>query len=193
MTPPFTQEALHQLLRQYYPEGLLVDEPGYKQSEQAMRLTQRLNEASQDMSAWKALVQRVRKELPGCTFWDATLLFLEPCYSLRVQLPETVHDKERSDEVVCLLSVLAPVYVVYASHTVEAGEDSETWVRFPPLPSAFQPYEARLARLIEAAFGATRLPQEVLSFSIPELDPRTGNILPGTARLIDLLFTTHRW
>jgi hypothetical protein len=193
MTPPFTREALHQLIRQYYPEGLLVDEPGYKESEQARRLTQRMNEVGQDMSAWKAFVQRVREELPGCGFWDATLLFLEPCYSLRVQLPETVHDENRSDEAVCLLSVLAPVYIVYASHTVEAGEDSETWVRFPPLPPAFQPYEARLARLIEAAFGATRLSEEVFSFPIPELCPRTGDILPGTARLIDLLFTTRRW
>jgi hypothetical protein len=58
------------------------------------------------MSAWKAFVQRVRAELPGCGFWDATLLFLQPCYSLRVQLPETVHDQDRSDEVVCLLTNL---------------------------------------------------------------------------------------
>ncbi|HLL04207.1 MAG TPA: hypothetical protein VK539_26715 [Myxococcaceae bacterium] len=193
MTPPFTQEALHQLLRRYYPENLLVDEPGYKESEQARRLTQRLNEAEQDMSAWKTFVQRVREELPGCGFWDATLMFMEPCYRLRVQLPETVHHEGHSDAVVCLLSVLAPVYVVYASHYVEAGEDSETWVRFPPLPPAFQPYEAKLARLIEAAFSATRLPEEVFSFPIPELDPRTGNTLPGTARIIDLLFTTSRW
>jgi len=193
MTSPFTQAALHQLLRQYYPEGVLVDEPGYKESEQAQRLTQWLSEASQDMSAWTEFVQRVREELPGCGFWDATLLFLEPCYRLRVQLPETVHDENRSDAVVCLLSVLAPVYVVYASHRVEAGEDSEAWARFPPLPSVFQPYEARLARLLETAFGATRLPEEVLFFPIPELCPRTGDILPGTARIIDLLFTTSRW
>lgn len=190
---PFTAQSLHLLLRQYYPAGLHADHPAYKQSEQARRLTQRLSEAGQDMSAWKAFVQRVREELPGCAFWDATLLFLVPCYSLRVQLPETVHDQERSDEVVCLLSVLAPVYVVYASHTVETGADSETWVRYPPLPPAFQPYEARLASLLEAAFGATRLPEEVLSFPLPELDPRTGNIPLGTARIIDLLFTTHRW
>ncbi len=170
-----------------------MEDPGYRESEQARRLTQRLNEASQDMSAWKAFVQRVREELPGGTYWDATLLYLEPCYSLRVQLPETVHDENRSDAVVCLLSVLAPVYVIYASHLVDAGEDSETWVRFPPLPPAFQPYEARLARLIEAAFGATRLPEEVIFFPIPELEPRTGNTLPRTARIIDLLFTTSLW
>jgi len=193
MTPPFTREALHQLLRQYYPENLLVDEPGYKESEQARRLTQRLKEAEQDMSAWKTFVQRVRQELPDCGFWDTTLLFLEPCYSLRVLLPETGNNKNRSDAVVCLLSVLAPVYAVYASHNDETGEDPETWVRFPPLPPAFQPYEERLARLIETTFGATRLPEEVLFFPIPELSPRTGNTLPGTDRIIDLLFMTHIW
>ena len=193
MTPHFTQEALYEFLRQYYPQGILVDEPGYKESEQARRLTQRLNEAEQDMSAWKAFVQRVREELPGCGFWDATLLFLEPCYRLRVELAETLHDQQRTDEVVCLLSVLAPVYVVYASHSGEAGEDSETWVRFPPLPPAFQPYEERLARLIETTFGATRLPEEVFSFPMAALDPRTGDTLPGTARIIDLLFMTHIW
>ena len=61
-------------------------------------------------------------------------------------------------------------------------------------PGAPQPYEDRLAALIESALGATRLSsKEVLFTAVQNLAPRTGNVALGKAHLIDLLFTPNRW
>ncbi len=94
---------------------------------------------------------------------------------------------------VCLLSLLAPVYALYASHSLDTGSRVESWTRYPPLPPEFQPHEARLAALVEATFGATRLSNEVLFAPIAGLAPRTGTRAPGEALLADLLLTHDRW
>lgn len=193
MRPDLSATALVQLLRRYYPTGLWVDEPGYKESEQIQRLQRFLEEARSDTRAWAAFVQRVREEFPGSTLWDTTLLFYDPCYRLRVSLPLPNGGEDARDELVCLVSLLAPAYVIYASHGLNTGVFSEAWTRYPPLPPAFQPGEARLAALIESTFGAMRLPNEVLFTPVPEMDPWGGNVGLGKARLIDLLFTEDRW
>jgi hypothetical protein len=171
MKPDLSAAALIQLIHQYFPTGLWVDEPGYKDSEQIQRLRRFLAEAQKDMRAWKDFVQRVRQEFPGCALWDSTLLFYDPCYRLRVSLPFEEEGEDRSDELVCLVSLLAPAYVIYASHTLDTGPFSEAWTRYPPLPLDFQSHEARLAALIESTFGATRLPNDVLFTPVPDIDP----------------------
>jgi hypothetical protein len=188
MTPAPSANTLIQFLHQYYPEGLRPDDPEYK----ARRLTQFLEDALKDTRAWEAFVERVRGEFPGCTLWDSTLLFYDPCYRLRVSLPVPLREEDRRDEVVCLISLLAPAYVIYASHSLDTGPFAEAWTRYPPLPPEFQPYEARLAALIESTFGSTRLPNEVLFTPVPDLAVRAGNVHLGKARLIDLLFTEDR-
>jgi hypothetical protein len=193
MTLDLSLASLLRLLHSYYPTGVRCDDPEYKASAEARRLTQFLEDAQKDTRAWKAFVQRVREEFPDCTFWDSTLLFYDPCYRLRVSLPVPARQEDRSDEVVCLISLLAPAYVIYASHSLNTGPFAEAWTRYPPLPPEFQPYEARLAAIIESTFGSTRLPNEVIFTPVPDLDVRAGNIHLGKARLIDLLFTEDRW
>lgn len=193
MTASLTAEALLQLLHQYYPAGLWSDDPAYRTSTEARLLTQLLEGAQKDMRAWRSFVQRVREEFPSCTLWDTTLLFYDPCYRLRVSLPVPVSGEDRRDEVVCLISLLAPAYVIYASHALNTGPFAEAWTRYPPLPPEFQPHGTKLALIIESAFGASRLPNEVLFTPVPGLAPRTGNVALGKARLIDLLFTPDRW
>jgi len=190
MKPDLSAAALIQFLRQYYPTGLWVDEPGYKESEQLQRL---LEEARKDTSAWKGFVQRVGEEFPHATLRDSTQLFYDPCYRLRISLPLPKEGEDARDELVCLVSLLAPAYVIYSSHTLKTGVSSEAWTRYPPLPPGLQPEEARLAALIESTFGATRLPNDVLFTPVPEMDPWGGNVGLGKARLIDLLFTEERW
>lgn len=192
MTTELTAGALSQLLHGYYPEGLWPDDPAYQSSAEAQRLTQLLAAAREEPQPWKAFVQRVGEEFGDCMRWDTTLLWAEPCYRLRISLPGVVLGGERHDEVICLLSLLAPVYVLYASHFLDTGPFKEAWTRYPPLPTEFQAHEARLANLLESALGVTRLPNEVLFTPIPELAPRTGNVALGKALLIDLLFTVDR-
>jgi hypothetical protein len=91
--------------------------------------------------------------------------------------------------VVCLLSLLAPVYTIYGYRDIP---EQEFWTRFPPLPERFQDYEQRLAALIEAEFGFTRLDKECSLTPIPDLVPHAGNLLLGEAKLIDCLLDTER-
>jgi hypothetical protein len=91
------------------------------------------------------------------------------------------------------LSLLAPVYALYASHSQEQASERRHWIAYPPLPSEFHSHEAKLSGLIESTFGANRLPNEVLFIPVPDLVPRTANFGLGQAQLIDCLFTHHRW
>ena len=191
--PDLSAPALVQFLRPYYPTGLRPDDPAYNTSAEAQRLRRVRENAQKDMSAWKAFVQRVSERLPDCSLWDLTLLIYDPCYRLRVSLPHHEPDRDRRDEVVCLLSLLAPVYVLYASHLLHTGPSLEQWTRYPPLPPPFQDCEARLATLVESTFGATRLPNEALFTPAPDMTPPAANLALGQARLADLLFTADRW
>jgi hypothetical protein len=193
MTPDLSAEALVQLLHGYYPMGLWVDEPEYRESEQFQRLQRFLEQAQKDLGAWNDFVQCVHEAFPGSSFWDGTQLFYEPCYRLRVALPLPKETEHTRNELVCLVSLLTPAYAIYASHSMNTGPYAEAWTRYPPLPFEFQPDEARLAALIESTFDATRLPNDVLFTRVPELAPSRGNVELGQARLIDLLFTPDRW
>ena len=192
MKPDLSATGLVQLLHQYYPTGLWADEPGYRESEQFQRLQRVLEEARKDTHTWKDFVQQAREAFPRSTFWDSTMLFYDPCYRLRISLPLPKEVGTARDELVCLVSLLAPAYVIYASHALNTGPFAEAWTRYPPLPPDFQPDEARLAALIESTFQATRLPNEVLFTPVPEMDHWGGNVGLGKARLIDLLFTEDR-
>ncbi|HVG58326.1 MAG TPA: hypothetical protein VNA24_07200 [Hyalangium sp.] len=193
MKPHLSAPSIVQLLSQYYPAGLWCDDPEYKTSVEAQRLTALLEEARKDSQAWDGFVQRIHEELPGCVLWDTTLLWIDPCYRLRVCLPSTARGGEQRDAIICMVSLLAPTYVIYASHYLDTGASTESWTRYPPLPPEFQPYDARLAPIIESAFGASRLLNDVLFTPVPNLAPRTGNVALGKACLIDLLFTPDRW
>jgi hypothetical protein len=190
---PLSAASLVQLLHQYYPSGLWCDEPAYKASAEAQRLTQRLEDARNDTQTWKDFVRRAGEEFANCDLWDTSLPWIDPCYRLRISLPCEEEGSGPRDVLICLVSLLAPAYVIYASRALGTGPSTESWTCYPPLPPEVQPSEAKLAALIESSFGATRLPNEVLFISIPDLAPRTGNGALGKALLIDLLFTPDRW
>jgi hypothetical protein len=192
---PFT-DALVQLVHCYHPAGLRNDEPRYKESEEGQRLTRLIHANVRPSPAWKDFLQRVREELPDCSLWDTTIPWHDPCYSVRVSQPGFKTGDPRCEEVVCLLSLLAPVYALYASYMEEKGPGilpRDGWMRFPPFPPEYQEREAKLAGLIESTFGFTRLSNETLFTPVPDLAPRTANHGPGEAQLVDCLFTTHRW
>jgi hypothetical protein len=194
MHPEPTADALVQLVHRYYPAGLLIDESQYKESEEFRRLTALLHANAGGSPTWKDFIQRLRGEFPDSSIWDLTAPLLDPCYNVRVSLPGFVTGAPQYDCIVCLLSQLAPVYALYASHTEETSPPvRKAWLRFPPFPPEFQSQEVKLARLIEATFGFTRLSNDVLLTPIPDLVPWTAHFGLGEAQLIDCLFTPHRW
>jgi hypothetical protein len=194
MPPELTAHALVQLVHHYYPSGLRNDDPRYKESPEGQRLAERVQAHAEPSRAWKDFIQRLRGEFPDCSIWDTTIPWQDPCYSVRVSLPGFVVGGSRYDSVVGLLSQLAPVYALYASHTEETTPPTrKAWLRFPPFPPEYQSQEVKLAGLIESTFGFTRLSNDVLFTLVPDLVPRSANDGPGGAQLIDCLFTPHRW
>ncbi|WNG50543.1 hypothetical protein F0U60_45270 [Archangium minus] len=194
MKPELTVDALVQLVHRYYPAGMEKEDPRYLVSEETQRLQSLLQLNVGRSPAWNDFVQRLRGQFPDCSVWDTTVPMSDPCYSCRVSLPGFVAGAPIYDSVVCLLSQLAPVYALYASHMQRSNPpELKSWLRFPPFPPEFQSHEVKLAGLIESTFGFTRLSNDVLFTPVPDLVPRTVNFGLGDARLIDCLMTEHRW
>jgi hypothetical protein len=192
---PFT-DALVGLVHCYYPPGIEAYDPRYKESEEGQRLRRLLLANQQPSPTWDAFTDRVVEEFPGCSIWDATVPMHEPCNIVRVSLSGPGADHLPYDSVVGLLSQLAPVYALYASHhttRLSRGTGGEAWWRFAPLPPEYQAHEAKLAALIESVLGFTRLSTEALLTPVPDLAPNTGHCELGRARLVDCLFTPHLW
>lgn len=194
MNPEPTADVLVQLVHRYYPAGLDNEDPRYVESTEGQRLMEIIRANAAPSPAWKSFIQRLREEFPDSDIWDTTIPWHDPCYSVRVSHAGFAIGDLRYDSIVCLLSQLAPVYALYASHTEKTEPPQRTaWLRFPPFPSEFQAQEVKLVRLIESVFGFTRLSNEVLFTPVPDLVPRTANYGTGRAQLIDCLFTHHRW
>ncbi len=206
-------DSLMRLVRLYYPPGVEAEDPAYRKTEQNRRLRSLLGGVARDMGditeyaaghppvpdgvhelgatdrelrAWPRFLDRLRREFGAGKLWNKTIPFHAPCYSCQVYLPDTPEDCY--DAVVCLLSLLAPVYTIHGCRDIDGGE---SWVRFPPLPHEFQALEQRLAALIESEFGFARLNKDVLLTPIPDRVPYASNLMLGEARLIDCLFDTE--
>ncbi|REG36210.1 hypothetical protein ATI61_102587 [Archangium gephyra] len=193
MNPELTADALVQLVHRYHPAGLLNGDPRYDESEEGQRLTALVHAHVAPSPEWKGFIQQLHEQFPNCHLWDTTVPWHDPCYSIRVSLPGFVSGGPRDDCIVALLSQLAPVYAIYASHTDKSLPGADYWLRFPPFPPEFQAHEAKLAGLIESTFGFTRLTNDILLTPVPDLVPRTANHELGRAQLIDCLFTWNRW
>ena len=90
------------------------------------------------------------------------------------------------------MSILSPVYAIYASHqTYEGQRVANTRVYYSPLPTEFHEHEATLDGLIRSSFGFERLPNDILFTPVPDL--QVGNKAPEKVQLIDCLFTDNRW
>jgi len=189
---PFT-DALVRLVHCYYPPGLNNFDPGYKESEESQRRTRLMQAHMQGSPSWRVFVWRVHQLFPDCSVWDTTVPLLDLCHGIRVSLPGFVPGAPRYDCVVALLSQIAPVYALYASHSDRSGPEVKGWVNLPPFPPEYQAHEAKLAELIESTFGFTRLSNDTLLTPVPDLVPSSANFVLGEAQLIDCLFSRDRW
>ena len=195
MDSRFTADELIQRVHRYYPAGIHRDDPRYATAPEHQQLEVLRKAAAEDVAEWQELLQRIRDELPGCRVWDYPTIRYDPAREARVAQPDpalATPDVKEVREVVLLVSILAPVHCFYASHHRFVDERrTEAVVFYPPLPAEYQPYEAKMEQLVRATFSSVRLPTEVLLTPVPDL--QIGNIGFGQVRLIDCLFTDHRW
>lgn len=194
MRQDFSAPALIELAHRYYPTHLLsVDDPRHALSEENQRLTA-LREAEATNNKWTAFVRQMKSEFPESNVWDLPYLTYSAGHYCRLSLPGAalMEGVGEVKELVCMLSILAPVYCIFGSYQRHETRGM-VWneLHFPPLPPEYQALETRLTRLIESHFGCTRLPNEVLFTPVPDLTVEHRKL--GEARLIDCLFTTNRW
>lgn len=196
MITDLSPSQLLEVVHHYYPAHLDDTAPGYRESTEFQRLLAAREEAQAKRSApWKKLLQRLKEELSECKVEDWTVLWSDDnCWRARVYLPGPVpvSGGEEARAVVLLVSILAPVYVLYTSFQLYLVEG-----RFqrPRLFYEAVPETKRIAEgvdsLVRRELDVRRLPNETLFTPVPDIQCR--NVALGEAKLIDCLFTDDRW
>ena len=208
----------------HYPRGVDGDDPAYLRTEEFRRLQCVLRVCAENvgvtlpslpasdrvpidvsvrevldrLSRWRAFKQALAQDFPDTLIWDQSPPWHEPCYRCDVPQQGYAMGSEGFDPVVCVLSALAPVYVLFTfvEQTRESSEDEELDPRPPIHYSGFaeryRERETRMAARIEAMFSFHRLTEDTLSVPVPDVMPHGSNLLMGQATLMDCLFTSHR-
>lgn len=192
MDTHFIADELIALVHRVYPSNLEGNDPRYDASVEFQRLIAAREAAMADAQVWDSFFRRLRDAVPGCHVENWSTLRYDACRRCRVYLPGTTPASTEVKAVVGLVSILAPVFAIYASHqTYEGQRVSNTHIYFPPLPTEFHEHEATLDGLIRSSFGFERLPNHILFTPVPDL--QVGNKAPEKVQLIDCLFTDNRW
>jgi hypothetical protein len=195
MNEDFSASRLIELLHRYYPINLYSDQEEYGESEQYQRMLALRAHALKNPAEWKRLIARLREVLPECKVQDWTVLFSDDnCWRVRVYLPEVLKlpgGVEEFRAVVVLVSILAPVYVLYSSfqqNSEKGASPSETFYEDVPETKS---YADKVEGLVRDVLHVHRLPNETLFTPVPDI--QCGNVSLGDAKLIDCLFTDDRW
>ncbi len=180
------------LIHRFYPRNIYTTDARYDSQAEAIKLRELRKTAQEESSAWNTLLQRIRQELPGCSLWELPYLLYDPCRCVRVSLEDSPMGASEQKAAVLLVSVLAPVYHIYASfQRIESKQVVEQRVWHPPLPLDYQSLEARLDSLAHSVLGTSRLPNEILFAPVPDI--QVGNLDLGRAQIIHCLFTDQLW
>ena len=196
MSPPFSKDQLIELVHRYYPANLNNGDPAYTGSKEYQQLLGLRREASaQHSTRWEKFVHQVQEALPECTVEDWTVLWGEDnCWRARVYLPAPVGTaaERQFQAVVLLVSILAPVYVLYSSFHLRtgAGQFEQPTLFYEAVPETKRVTEV-VGTLSRGMLGVQPLANEVLFTSVS--DVQCGNVTLGEAKLIDCLFTDDRW
>ncbi|QRK13182.1 hypothetical protein JQX13_26030 [Archangium violaceum] len=195
MTADLSTPRLLELVHQYYPANLMEFDEGYSESEQYQRLIRARQDALKNSGAWERLMPKLTEALPDCKVEDWSVLFSDDnCWRVRVYLPEVRQLEEGVREfraVVVLVSILAPVYVIYSSFQRIVGAQWEKPALFYEDIPETKPYADRVEALVRSELDVRTLPQETLFTLVPDIQCRHTRL--GTTRLIDCLFTDDRW
>ncbi len=125
---------LTDLVYGFYPRGVAYDDPRYREATESKRLLEARRKAGEERTAWRALVQRLRGQLPGREVRDRILARpwdgLGSAYACVVELPvEPGEHRCHQHYLRVLVSFLAPVYALVSGRFVvedEPGGERET-------------------------------------------------------------------
>ena len=195
MNVDISAPRLLEVVHRYHPTNLYSGEAGYYESAQYQRLEEARDEAMKHPALWKRCLARLSEVLPECKVQDWTTLFSnDNCWRVRVYLPEVVKlpgGVEEFRAVVVLVSILAPVYVLYSSfqrNSEQGASPSTTFYEDVPETKA---HADKVEAIVREMLNVHRLPNEMLFTLVPDIQVRNTRL--GEAKLIDCLFTDDRW
>lgn len=189
-------EALIDLAHRFHPRGIGPSDPAYDEQEPSRRLTAERRRAAAADAPWRAMLERLRARFPTLTIEDESRHLasgtFDACYTAKIPLPP--RHTERSRELLVLVSIIAPYYVILQARSV--------W-RAPGQPSAGTRREVTheieaperaiatiIAAEIEDVFGYEPMPPEIGDSIVPDVATSVRPI--GQATLYDCLFTDDR-
>lgn len=150
-------------------------------------------QASAHRVGWDSFLARARASVPDAHIADWSFLLdagRDACYQARIATPGTTPESPRWDEVVVLVSFLAPVYCAYKS--VSIRHDGRGWRRlFPSWIQRTRQVHAAVEAIVRGTLEASPLPASVLFQILP--DVQCENRWFGEMHLADCLFPAHRW
>ncbi|WNG40604.1 hypothetical protein F0U61_48145 [Archangium violaceum] len=195
MSVDISAPQLLELVHRYYPTNLYSSEVGYHESEQYQRLEEARDVAMGQSTIWKGCLARLREALPECKVQDWTALFSnDNCWRVRVYLPEVLKLPGGAEEVravVVLVSILAPVYVLYSSFQQYSDKGASLSRTFYEDMPETKSYADKVEAIVRDVLHVRRLPNETLFTPVPDIQVRNTSL--GEAKLIDCLFTDDRW
>lgn len=187
-----SRQELIEIVHRYYPAGIAGDDPSYALTPEARRFAVERSKALEERSTWDAFLTRGRATIPHSRFadWSSALkLGADACYQARISGPGFAADAPRLDEVVVLVSIIAPVYFIYTSISTRDPKGTGATRRFPSWIRTTRDIHQAAEALVRETTGFSRVPPNLLFLGVPDI--QVGNRWFGKVRVIDCIFTAH--
>ena len=115
---------------------------------------------------WQAVRSRLRQLLPGFTLGNGTAT-PDACFRC-IAYPDHLPSTGPQWLVVGCVSILAPIYMVYAMEYVPRNRQrTERRLLFEPFPPQMQSTADVISRQIEETFGYSKIPREIAETPVP--------------------------
>jgi hypothetical protein len=205
-----TTDELISIAYQYFPRGMLGDEPGYDQSQELERQRTAVARARAGYRVWRSLLRKIEERFPeerfpGVSVQDLSMGLLaesnEPedrCFAAYLWLP-TREAEEHSHNLLFRVSFVVPYYSINSSavvHTgtyytkMELGHGALENKDSAELSADEVPFSTGIAEEIRSAFPEHEImPAAVGNTIVPEI--RVGGHFFGEATIFDALFSDH--
>jgi hypothetical protein len=180
---PLSSEGLLAVARNYWRS-----DKAYDSSPEHRRLTDLWDQELKKLGQWWALLDELKKELPGFTIGNATAT-PDACFRCAAYSAVDNQSDARRFIVVGCVSILAPVYAVYGVEYARVDNRRHNpRAFFEPLPSEMRHPADVISRRIEATFRVDALPREIVETRIPlYVEP----VEPPNTTLFHALFTSE--
>ncbi|HYO64892.1 MAG TPA: hypothetical protein VEU33_02315 [Archangium sp.] len=161
---PLSTEELLAIARKYWRA-----DKAYDGSREHKRLTDLWAQKLETLGQWWALLDELKRELPGFTLGNATAT-PAACFRCAAYSPVDNPSSARRFIVVGCVSILAPVYTVYGvEYVVVDKKRHDRRVFFEPLPAEMRHPAEAISRRIEANFRVEALPRDMVEYAFTRL------------------------